>query len=157
VKRSVGELFGILVLILAWLAVVGIASLSTGCAAMDGLYRSEAVVDPVTGEVRPGELEMSPLIVHAIRGVGQLPVPGAAAGALALGWLYSGYAAARNKRAALAVIQGIEAGRRGLQDTPEGKAMDDKIRQALIEHQQFRGVLEYVAALVQKYTEETKT
>jgi hypothetical protein len=33
--------------------------------------------------------------------------------------------------------------------------LDDQIRQALIEHQQFRGVLECVA-LVQKYTDETR-
>ena len=56
----------------------------------------------------------------------------------------------------MSLVQGIEAGRKAVLETEKGQELDEKIRQRLIEHQQFRGVLEYVAGLVAKYTQETK-
>jgi hypothetical protein len=158
-RRQRSDAFGWSLLLVACFAVIWLAMLSTGCSTIEPhLYGTGTpAVDPITGEAVPGDLLVNPAIETAIRGIGQLPVPGAAVGAVLLGWLYTGYAARRNRRVSVALIEGIEAGRKALVQTPGGHALDDRIRQALIEHQQFRGVLEYVARLVQRYTEETRS
>jgi hypothetical protein len=98
-----------------------------------------------------------PEIKNAIEGGGGLvPIPGAGAIALGLGWLYSAYAAMRNKKAAVALVTGIEAGRRILQETPAGQALDAKVVQALEDHQVAHDVAEQVGKLVAKYTGETR-
>ena len=92
-----------------------------------------------------------------IAGVGSLPVPFAGAAAVALGWLYSAYAAFRNKKAATALVTGIEAARTILQTTPEGQALDHKVKDALIKHQELAGVLDFVGKIVNAKTGDTVT
>ena len=138
-------------------ALLALLLLTASCSTLDGIYqRGPDQLDPVTGEARPGELVVNPLVLEGIRSVGTLPIPGAAIAAGLLGWLYTVAVAFRNRKIAVSLVQGIEAGRKVVLETEKGQELDEKIRQRLIEHQQFRGVLEYVAALVAKYTQETK-
>jgi hypothetical protein len=128
----------------------------TGCSTLDRIYvHTPASTNAVTGEVTPGTMAPNPIIDSAIKGVGALPFPWAGGVALLLGWGYSAYAAVRNKKVAVAVIEGIETGRRILQTTPEGQAYDEKIRRALMEHQSIRGVLAEASKLVNSYTDKT--
>jgi hypothetical protein len=128
----------------------------TGCSTLDRLYvHTPASTNAQTGEVTPPSIVPNPIIDSAIKGVGAIPFPWAGTAALLLGWGYSAYAAVRNKNVAVAAIEGIETGRKFLQDTPEGQAYDAKIRRALIERQAIRGVLAAASALVKKYTDKT--
>ncbi len=88
-------------------------------------------------------------------GAAALPFPWAGAGGIALGWLYTAYAAFRNKQAAKALVTGIEAGRAILQNTPEGRVLDHAIKDKLIEHQELAGVLNIVGKIVNKFTGDT--
>ena len=103
----------------------------------------------------PPTLETNSMISGGISMLGSLPVPGAGAAALALGWLYSAYAAIRNKKVSVALVQGIEAGRQILQTTPEGQKLDAKVKDALLQHQDIAGVLNEVSGLVNAYTGDT--
>lgn len=87
--------------------------------------------------------------------VGALPVPFAGTAAVFLGWLYTGYAAIRNRRVSAALVQGIEAGRKILQETPEGQRLDAKVKDLLIHHQEVSGVLDAASRLVNRYTGDT--
>lgn len=100
-------------------------------------------------------VEPKPEVLAAIETVGTMPLPWAGTVALALGWLYTGIAAARNRKIAVALVQGIEAAREWLQTTPEGKQTDRQILDALKRHQEAAGVLESVGALVNRYTGNT--
>ena len=94
-------------------------------------------------------------VAGAIGLTSALPVPGAGTAGLALGFLYSAYAAIRNRKAAKALVLGIEAGRRFLNETPQGRELDAVIRDKLIEHQEAAVVLNEVGKLVNTYTSDT--
>jgi len=97
-----------------------------------------------------------PEIKGLIEGGGSmLPIPGAGVIALLAGWAYSAYGAMRNKKLATALVTGIEAGRRILQETPEGQKLDARVKAALMEHQQWAGVLSEAGKVVERYTGET--
>ncbi len=124
------------------------------------------VVAPVTNYVQkitPAstnmELAPNPIVQAGISTGGNVAsgmgLPFAGAGAIALGWLYTGYANLRNKKITAALVTGIEAGRQILQTTPEGQALDAKIKDALIQHQQVAGVLNEVSTLVNNLTDNT--
>jgi hypothetical protein len=87
--------------------------------------------------------------------VGSSGIPIAAPIAIGLGWLYSAYAAIRNKNAARALVTGIEAGRQFLQTTPEGQKADAKIKDYLVQHQEAAGVVDLVGKLVAQHTGDT--
>lgn len=96
--------------------------------------------------------------VEGLIGIGgSLPLPWAGPAGLALGAIYAVYANIRNKKTKVALIQGIEAGRRILQETAEGQKLDARIRAELIQHQAAAGVLNEVAKLVDSYTAPTTT
>lgn len=137
-----------------------------------------ATTNAVTGEITPPKIETKvtpvvtfeyappilttnlvnrPIVDSAINTVGALPIPFAGTIAIGLGWLYSAYASWRNKKKAVALISGIEAARKVLLETDEGKKLDESIKAKLIEHQQAAGVLKEVSDLVQRYTTATKS
>ena len=87
--------------------------------------------------------------------VGALPFPGAGVVGIALGWLLTAYAAIRNRKLAVALVTGIDAGRTILQTTPEGQKLDAKFKDALIQHQEVSGVLQAASKLVNAYTGDT--
>jgi hypothetical protein len=126
----------------------------------DGTVTTNAIILPVISYDYAPAVSVTNLaprapISAATQAIGALPVPGAGLGAIALGWLYTAYAAFRNKRVAQALVTGIEAGRRALQETPEGQKLDGRIKDALIEHQTVAGVLNEVGKLVNTYTGDT--
>ncbi len=87
--------------------------------------------------------------------VSSLPVPFAGTAGALLGLLYTSYAAIRNKKTSVALVNGIEAFRKWTQDTPEGRAIDGQLLSALKEHQEIGGVLNEVAKLVNAHTGDT--
>jgi hypothetical protein len=136
-----------------------------------------AVTNPATGEITPARLQhvITPEItyeygsavtktnlvpkpgVDALIGVGgSMPIPWAGPLGIVVGAAYGIYAAARNKKAARAVILGVEAGRKILQETPEGQKLDSRLRAELIKHQEAAGVVDQVASMVKEYTGKTK-
>ncbi|MDE2102584.1 MAG: hypothetical protein KGL39_35380 [Patescibacteria group bacterium] len=94
-------------------------------------------------------------VATGIQAAGAIPLPFAGVAAGLLGWLYTAYAAARNKKLASALVTGIEAGRQILQSTPEGQKLDAKVKDALIQHQELAGVLNQASALVNSLTGNT--
>jgi hypothetical protein len=137
----------------------------TGCAFTDKLLTHEAVIqhlaetNAVTGAVIPAFAETNfvanPVITGAATVVSALPFPFAGVAGVLLGALPCMYAAFRNRKALVAVIQGIEAGRQVLQSTVEGKKLDAVVRGELIKHQDAAGVLKTVSNLVSDYTGNT--
>jgi hypothetical protein len=122
------------------------------------------VVTPVlTVTTHPPVLVTNLVEIPAVRGgievvsgvAGGAGIPFAGAGALLLGWAYSAYAAFRNRRLATALVTGIEAGRKILQETPEGQKLDGRVKDALIEHQEIASVLHAASRLVNTYTANT--
>ena len=103
----------------------------------------------------PGEIAPDTAIEGGINLVKVLPIPFAAPIAIALGWLYSAYASIRNKKALVAVVKGVDAGREFLNTTSEGKAMDAKLKDFLIQHQEAAGVLNAVSKVVNEHTGNT--
>jgi hypothetical protein len=93
----------------------------------------------------------NPSIKSGISLVGMLPFPFAGTAAVALGWLYSAYAAVRNKKIAVGVVKSVEAARDFLQETPEGQKVDAKIVQILAAHQDSAGVVDSVKKLLNDY------
>jgi len=95
--------------------------------------------------------------VTSLIGAGEaLPIPGAGVLAGLLGWAYTAYAAVRNRRIGLALVDGIEAGRKIILATPGGAAVDDQFKDALIARQEAGGVLNAVSRMVNNNTENTK-
>lgn len=82
---------------------------------------------------------------------GAVPVPWAGTAALALGWMYSAYAALRNKKVAKVLAQSVQVGREFLQSTPEGQRLDSAFKAKLQKHQQYAGVADLVKVLLNKY------
>jgi hypothetical protein len=109
----------------------------------------------VTPAVTNQVLAPNSSIQAGIQAAGALPFPFAGLGAIVLGWLYTAYAAFRNKKVSTALVTGIEAGRQILQSTPQGQALDAKFKDALIQHQDVAGVLNEVSAMVNSLTADT--
>jgi len=103
----------------------------------------------------PGPLEPNTAIQSGINLVGALPVPFAGSAAALLGLLYSSYAAIRNKKATVAVVQGVDAFRVWLNGTPEGQKIDGKLLDYLKSHQEAAGVLNAVSQIVNEHTGDT--
>lgn len=94
--------------------------------------------------------------IQAVTGIASATgIPWGGLAGIVLAWLYTGYAALRNKKLAVALTTGIEAGRVVLQTTPEGQALDKIIKAKLIEHQELAGVLNDASKLVNQYTNTT--
>ena len=74
-------------------------------------------------------------------------------------WIISrtAFAAFRNKKTSIAVIKGAQAVREIIQNTKEGKKLDAKIKQTLIEHQSIAGVVAEVGKLLNRYIPNHKT
>jgi hypothetical protein len=92
-----------------------------------------------------------PSIATGIQLAGAVPAPWASTAALALGWLYSAYAALRNKQVAKALAQSVQVGREFLQTTAEGQKLDAAFKSKLQKHQQYLGVAQSVKRLLDKY------
>jgi len=109
----------------------------------------------ITPESYSTNLVNKPMVESGLAITGSLPVPfaGFAGGLLTL--IYSIYRMIRNKQALKAVILGIEEGRKLLQTTPELQAVDSKIKDALIKHQELAGVLNTVSSVINSYTGDT--
>lgn len=116
----------------------------------DAAGQVEAVISPpVTNYV------VSPAVATVTAVAGALPIPWAGTVASLLGLGASLYVGARRRRLTVALVEGIEAGRVLLQASPEGRALDAQVRDALIHHQEIAGVLGAAATLVSKYTQNT--
>jgi hypothetical protein len=97
----------------------------------------------------------NPAVTGTIAVAETLPIPFVGLAGGVIGLLYSVYRNIRNKKALVAVVQGIDDGRKLLQGTPELQAIDAKIRDVLIQHQEVAGVLNAVSDVVNKYTNDT--
>ena len=97
----------------------------------------------------------NPVASAAAQTVAAMPFPFAGTAGVALGWMLTAYAAIKNRKLASALVSGIEAGRQILQTTPEGKALDSQVKDALISHQEAAGVLNAASALVNQLTGNT--
>jgi hypothetical protein len=73
-----------------------------------------------------------------------------------LGGIYAMYRNVRNKKALVAVVQGVDTFRKSLQ-TPELGPLDAKLKQTLIDHQDIAGVIKEVTNVVNEYTGNTTT
>lgn len=93
-----------------------------------------------------------PVIKDGLSFIGSLPVPYAGLAATLAGMGLAIYRSLRNRKTATALIAGIDGVRRVLNETPEGKALDAKIKQKLQEHQVAAGVITEVESLLKKYT-----
>lgn len=116
---------------------------------------------PTTNSVvSPGKtvttLEENPNVTSGIGLIGSLPVPYAGLIATVLGGAYAMYRNIRNKKALVAVVQGVDTFRKSLQ-TPELQPLDAKLKQTLIDHQDIAGVLNVVSGVVNDYTGSTTT
>lgn len=133
--------------------------LAPGCAQLDkALTKSTEVVtvDPVTGaSVTNIVLKVRPEIEGGAKILTALPFPFAGVAGTLVGFAASAYLALRQRKVAVALVQGIEAGRELLQNTPEGQKLDTKLKDELIKHQEAAGVVNAVAKLVNRYTGDT--
>jgi len=98
-----------------------------------------------------------PEVLGTAQAVGGVPLPWAGLAGAALGWLATLYANVRNKKLATALVQGIEEGRQVILAAPGGAELDNKIRDALIRHQELAGVLNAASRIVNEYTGDTRT
>lgn len=139
-------------------AFITIATVAVGCSVMDKAYKKETTITPATATspaVTNTVLVDRPELTTAVA-VGQtLPIPYVGLGASILGLLYTLYRNIRNKQALVSVVTGIEAGRKILQTTPELQAVDAKIKDFLIAHQEIAGTLQTVSSVVNSYTGDT--
>lgn len=122
--------------------------------------QTKIVVQPtVTYDYAPEQTATNLVANPSVQGITQIvgaaPFPFAGTASIALGFLYSAYAAIRNKKLNVALVQGIEAGRQVLQTTPEGQSLDKKVKDLLISHQEAAGVLNEASKLVNEYTHNT--
>ena len=137
----------------------------SSCGTLDkALLTQQTTVTPpstnaVTGVVTPGSTNVTlipkPNLVADTNLVSSLPIPYAVPAGLGLGWLLQAYCFVRQKKLSTALVTGIEAGRKILQQTPEGQALDAKVKDALIEHQDIAGVLNAASAMVNSLTANT--
>lgn len=132
-----------------------------GCSALDNLILEKqvtpATTNAVSGIVTPEQTQYS-VSAPALGGaklVTSLPIPFAAPAGIVLTFLLQGYASMRNKKALSAVVLGVEAGRKILQETPEGQKLDAQLKDALIHYQEVAGVLNKVSGIVNNITGDT--
>jgi hypothetical protein len=109
----------------------------------------------VTPERTESVLVDKPIINSGLGMAKSVPIPYAGLLGSILGLFYTAYRMFRNKQALKAVVMGIEEGRKILQTTPELQAIDMKIKDALIRHQELAGVLTTVSDVVNTYTDKT--
>ena len=107
---------------------------------------------PVYGKA---ELVEKSTVTGGLTILGALPIPFAGLASGVLGLIYSMYRNVRNKKIAVGLVQSIDQARQLLQTTPELKAIDQKFKDTLIEHQDVAGVLSEVTQLVHDYTGNT--
>jgi hypothetical protein len=124
------------------------------------LTQTNAVLVPVVTYDYAPAVTVTNLVPRAgvqggVEFVGALPLPFAGTAAALLGLLYSTYAAVRNRKTGVALVQGIEAARLWLQQTPEGQKVDAQLVAKLKQHQEAAGVLNSVSKLVNEYTGKT--
>lgn len=93
-----------------------------------------------------------PVIRDGLSLVGSIPVPYAGLGATLAALALSVYRNIRNRKTAAALVAGIDGARRVLLDTPEGRALDEKIKARLQEHQIAAGVVDETAKLLDHFT-----
>lgn len=131
-----------------------------------------ARTNEITGEIIPAQIRVvvQPVVTYeyappsyvtnlvprasvksGIQMTGAFPVPWAGTAALAAGWLYSAFAALRNKQVAKALVQSVQVGREFLQETAEGQRIDKAFREKLERHQEFAGVADHVRKLLDNY------
>lgn len=91
-------------------------------------------------------------ISNTIEVVRDLPIPWAGVLGGVLAAIYSGYAAIRNKKTAVALVQSYDAARRILRETPEGQKLDAKMTAVMANHQQLAGVIGHVKDLLDQHT-----
>jgi hypothetical protein len=95
-----------------------------------------------------------PLVEDGLKATGALPLPYAGTAGLVLGWLYTAYAAWRNKKLSVAVVKSVQAGREFLQSTPEGQQLDQRFKEVLVREQGYDGVVREVRKLLDRYVSE---
>lgn len=117
------------------------------------------VIEPVRYETN---IVVRPIVQATSEMTGVLPIPGAGVIAILLGWAFTGYATWKNakdkrtfQKVSKALVQGIEAGREILLETPEGQKLDLKVKEELVKHQELHDVLNEVGTLVNRYTGTT--
>jgi len=113
------------------------------------------IAEVVTPAKTNSEFIPAPAASTGIKILGGLPIPWAGTAGAVLTAALSMYASGRNKKLAAALVTGIEAGRRILQTTPEGQALDVQVKAALVRHQSFAGVLSEAGKLVESLTGQT--
>ncbi len=129
--------------------------LLTSCAGLDNLIMEKEPATGTNGVVTVFTGEVNPTIKTATSFLETLPLPWAGVAGTAIGWLATAYTAIRRKKVNIALVTGIEAGRKILNSTAEGKFFDNAIRTKLIEHQEVAGVLNMVSKIVNDYTSFT--
>lgn len=150
------------------LAILTVALLSVGCSQLDSALIREQVTpgQTITSTNAVGHVELitlppvtnytvAPAVGTVTAIAGALPIPWAGTIASILGLGASLYVGARRKKLTVALVEGIEAGRTLLQASPEGRALDAQVKDALIHHQEIAGVLGAAARLVSQYTSNT--
>lgn len=144
-----------------------VVPLFVGCRAVEGLLYDKkveevpAVVNDEGQVLAPSglvtNLVAKPVVENAIQVTGAAPIPWAGLASIVLGWAYSSYRSARNKKSAVALVTGVEAVRRILQETEEGRKFDRKLLDIVKEHQVAAGVVSEIGKLVLKHTSPTVT
>lgn len=89
-----------------------------------------------------------PMVQGTIQGAAAVPVPFAGAAALLLGWAYSAYGHFRSRRLAQGLVVSIQAGRRLLNETPEGKILGAQFKAKLQQSQAMQGIAPWVKKLL---------
>lgn len=102
-------------------------------------------------------LVAKPEIETAIVATGSVPVPWAGLAGGVAGWLYTGYMAVRNRKLAVALVQGIEEGRKLILSKSENSSaeLDGLVKEALVDSQLEHGVLPLARKLVASHTSDT--
>lgn len=149
-------------------AVLAIAVITVGCAQLDRAVIREQVMPAQTVQTTnsAGQVEsvilppvtnyvVNPVVTGTAGAVSAIPLPWAGTAGTLAALLASLYVSARRKKLAVALVEGIEAGRMVLQASPEGQALDTKIKDELIHHQEISGVLSAASKLVSEYTDNT--
>lgn len=123
-----------------------------------GVVTPPQVVVTPTVVVQPAywttNLVDKPLVDSGLGVAQSLPIPYAGLAGTVLAGLYGFYRNLRNKQALQSVVEGVEAFRQTLQ-TPELSALDAKLKDYLIKHQEIGGSLQTVSTLVNQITGDT--
>lgn len=141
--------------------------LVVGCAALDDALLTRTTNAPPQTIVTPDgstvevpavvSYDVNPGVQTAIDIGGSLPLPWAGVAAIALGWGAQLYRNVRNKRALVSVVQGVDAFRRTLETTPEGKQLDERLKSVLAKRQYEMGVFRDIVKILDRYTASART